>query len=270
MRKSFLFFLFGLGLLYAGLQSSSGGRAAGGNDNSGSPLSSSTCSACHGAASSNTVVSVSLLDQSGNVVTEYIPGEHYSIFVNVNNPNYSQYGAQAVILDGANNQAGTLDSVITSNTQISTVNNRSYWEHQGRSSTGNFTAAWTAPAAGTGTVTVYAMGNAVDSSGSTSGDAPSSPISISFTEVVSSGLVSLPSEGLRVWPNPSPNGQYFFRQTTDAPLQSLRIFNSQGQLIREEQLQGFEGQISLENEAKGLYYLELQTEKGRWQKKLVR
>lgn len=270
MRKSFLFFLFGLGLLYAGLQSSSGGRAAAGSDNSGSPLSSSTCSACHGSASSNTVVSVTLLDQSGNAVTEYIPGESYSIFVNVSNPNYSQYGAQAVILDTANNQAGTLDSVITANTQISTMNNRSYWEHQGRSSTGNFTAAWTAPAAGTGTVTVYAMGNAVDASNSASGDAPSSPISISFTEVVSSSLVSLASESLQLWPNPSPNGLYFFRQTSDAPLQLLRLFNSQGQLVRQQSIQGFEGQISLENEPSGIYFLELQTAKGRWQRKLLR
>lgn len=269
MRKSFLFFLFGLGLLYAGLQSSSGGRAAAGSDNSGSPLSSSTCSACHGSASASTLVSVSLLDQNGSAVTEYIPGASYNLSISVSNSNYSRFGAQAVLLDANNNQAGALDSVSTANTQISVVNNRSYLEHQGRSSTGVFRAKWTAPAAGTGTVTVYAMGNAVDGSGS-SGDAPSSPISISFTEAVSSSIVSLADEDLIVWPNPSPNGLYFFRQNTDLPLDHLRLFNSQGQLVRQENIQGFEGEISLEDQPHGIYFLELQTAKGRWQRKLVR
>jgi len=187
-----------LGLLSAGIAASkvqgmkevksppfSGGVGASANqDRTGGPLSVGMCSNCHSSGSFNTNLSVELLDGSNNPVTSYIPGTTYTMQVTLSSSGAPAYGMQSVALDGANNGAGTFGTINTSNSQVSTVNGVNYFEHQGMSTSGVFSVDWTAPASGTGDVSIYAMGVAINANSGTSGDDPSSAVSFTFTEDV--------------------------------------------------------------------------------------
>lgn len=115
-------------------------------------------------------------------MTSYLPGNTYTVEYQISNSNYSQYGFQSVALTASNAQAGTFSLPTTPNSQISILSGRQYPEHFGVSSTGVFKFTWLAPALGTGNVTFYSMGNAVNGTGSTSGDKASSPNQTIFTE----------------------------------------------------------------------------------------
>jgi len=94
------------------------------------------------------------------------------------------YGFQATALDGSNNKAGDFSNPIAG-TQIATAGAREYAEHVGVSPMGAYGWQWTAPAAGTGSVTFYGIGNAVNGTGNTSGDVGNTvPVTITLTEGV--------------------------------------------------------------------------------------
>jgi len=166
----------------------SGGPAAIlGADKTGSPLSNNTCVQCHGASNPNTTISIQIKNNLNQVVTEYVPNDSYSIEVTVSNSTYSLFGMQIVALSSTNMQAGAIGSPATSNTQVSLLGSIQYLEHLGAASNANnftFTAPWTAPNSGTGTINFYGTGIGVDGSNSTSGDQVSPPISIQLTEVI--------------------------------------------------------------------------------------
>lgn len=177
-----------------GIYSSGGFANANGQDRTGSPLSGgATCTQCHGQANANTTIAVTLRDASSNVVTSYIGGETYIVDFQVSNSNYSLFGFQSVALRSDNSQAGNFSSVLTPQSQISTIGARQYPEQQSQSSTGLFRFTWVAPASGAGNITLYAMGNAVNGSG-TAGDQPSLPVSILITEQITTSIAYESSE----------------------------------------------------------------------------
>ena len=123
----------------------SGGAAASlASDRTGSPLSSGTCASCHNGGSGVTLASFRVFD-GALPVTEVDPGASYVVELQVTNPTMSLFGAQLVGLDSNNAQAGSFGAISTANTQISTLAGVSYLEHDSRSATGIFRAAWTAP-----------------------------------------------------------------------------------------------------------------------------
>lgn len=171
-----------------GVYSSGGLATVNGMDRTGSPLSGgATCTQCHGSASSNTTIVFTLRDASNTVVSSYIGGETYTAEFQVTNPSYSLFGFQSVALRSDNSQAGNFSAVLTTQSQISTIGARQYPEHQTQSSTGIFQFTWVAPSAGAGNITIYAMGNAVNGSG-TAGDQPSAPISVVITEQITTTI----------------------------------------------------------------------------------
>jgi len=169
----------------------SGGVAALlGSDKTGSPLSSNTCTQCHGSSNPNTTVSIEVLNSSNTAVTEYTPGEQYTIQLIVSNASLSSYGMQMVTLNSGNTQAGSLTTP-SPNTQITNLSGVQYLEHNSAgSSTGSllYSAIWTAPTAGSGTLTFYGVGIAVNGNGSTSGDQTSSPVSLQLTETIPTAI----------------------------------------------------------------------------------
>ena len=189
MKVRFLQVSFFISAVYLILVAYSGGPAAQGIDRTGSPVAGgSTCSDCHGAANANTILSIRMLDGSNNPVSTYTPGQVYTLEIQVSNSSFTLFGAQAVVLNAGNTNAGTLNTTpLTANTQVTVLNGRSYLEHDSRSSTGLFKTQWTAPSAGAGTLTVYAMGNAVNGAG-TAGDQPSSPGTLTLTEAVATTI----------------------------------------------------------------------------------
>jgi len=214
------------------------GTAYGGiGDTTGSPLSTMTCSGggCHGGANYGASVSISVLNDSGNVVNSYIPGQSYILQLSISSSSGSPagYGAQAVVLDSLNNQAGTLDTVLTPNSRISSFDNRFYLEQYGLNS-GTLRAVWTAPPAGRGRVTIYSAGAAVDGWGNMTDDEATSAVSLSLSESPSSGIIHLQNDKLRVFPNPAANGKFNILYIGESGNYRLEITDFTGKSVLEK------------------------------------
>ena len=184
--KRLHFILSPLIIILAGIifLANSGGTAANGNgDSTGSPGSSNTCGNCHNGGTFGTTISAIIRDQVGNVVTSYFPNDSYTIEYQVNSSfGFPSYGFQSVALSAANTNAGFFDSVLTANTQISGFGGRLLPEHSLASTSGNFKVRWVAPSAGTGDVTFYYIGNAVNNDNNTWGDQATPTVSLTLTE----------------------------------------------------------------------------------------
>lgn len=186
-RNSTIYFTFALLLgVIVFSSSSSGYGAANDDDKTGSPLSSGVCGGCHsgGTAAFGTATATITVLNGSTPVTTYTPGQTYTVNLQITSSmGTPQFGGQLVALNSTNAQAGLLASPSTANTQISTLfSTIQYLEHSSRSTTGIFTASWTAPATGTGNVTFYASGNAVNATGGTSGDVGAPSRSLMLTE----------------------------------------------------------------------------------------
>lgn len=184
-------------------------------DRTGSPVQTGTSQCggtCHGGGSmDNPTITLTLLDASNALVTEYIPGETYTLKTEITS-NATGYGFETVALLNNNNNAGT-STVKSANVQIETLNSRSYSSHKGgASATGVFETTWVAPSAGFSDVTFYSSGVAVDNSNDNNGDLPTSPTSLKVTEKDGStggtgnGPVAIDENlerTLFIYPNPS-------------------------------------------------------------------
>ena len=172
------------------LQSRSAGPALVGlGDRTGSPVGGSAGCSCHGGGAFAPSVSAVVRDAGLNIVTEYTPGQVYTLEFTVSSSVGSPggYGFQALAISNlsGNANAGTMTSAITANTQISSTGGRSYLEHSGISTSGVFQTLWTAPASGFGRVDIYSRGLAINATGGTGGDVQSSSSLISLSEKTS-------------------------------------------------------------------------------------
>ncbi len=120
-----------------------------------------------------------MIDELGDTVTEFTAGETYMITVEVTNSSGSPtaYGFQLTLLDELNETIGAF-SMPSVGSGLVNLSNQVIWEHTTPSNSNQFTVLWDAPAVET-SVTIYAIGNAVNFDGGTSGDNPSA--SASFT-----------------------------------------------------------------------------------------
>jgi hypothetical protein len=172
MRRGWL----GLGIAMAtlGLMSSGDGVAESQNkDRTGAPGSSATCGSCHSGGNFGTTLAISLRDplEGEQTFDTYTPGLTYRLRVQVNHSQSTPagFGMQATALLGDGNNAGTFAQP-SSNVQLEDVTGRHLFEHNALSSNPVFEVLWTAPAAGSGPVTVYASGIAANGNGGTGGD----------------------------------------------------------------------------------------------------
>jgi hypothetical protein len=235
MKLKFIYVLLLSAFALMVLQSRSGGPAANGlGDRTGSPLSSATCSACHSGGSFSPSLAITVRDASSNTVTSYTPGQNYTIEFNVTAGTGTPggYGMQAVAISpsSGNAQAGTMGAVISSNTQISLFNTRSYIEHLGINASGTFLVNWTAPASGFGTVSIHACGNTVNANGGTSGDQPTSSVLFSLSESVPSSIAYAQSSYCADETDPSPTIVGTSGGTFTATPAGLSINSSSGEI----------------------------------------
>lgn len=169
-KLSFVYALFALllsGTLFIG---SSGGVAdVQGLDRTGSPVSSAPCSQCHSGGSFSASASLTITDGLGNVVTSYNPGLSYTLTYTISASGASAYAMQATALLSNNAAAGSISSP-SANAQVSSLNSRQYLEHASQSTSNTFTATWTAPSTGAGSITFYGSALAINFNGNSSGD----------------------------------------------------------------------------------------------------
>lgn len=207
MNRLSLYALLGsLMLGYVLLLSNSGGRAAAASaGNTGAPGEVATCTACHN-ASINVTSSLRLLEGT-NPVTTYVPGREYVVeFSVVSSATTTRgYGFQMLALRdrGDFDIRGFNDPNQTNNYMVVAIpNGREYAEHAGISTEGKFLVNWKAPVAGSGSVTIYAAGNAVNRNGGTSGDNGSNTLMKVSEETTSTRDIAAASAHVQVWPNP--------------------------------------------------------------------
>lgn len=179
-NKSVLSF-FLLSALYIILSSRSAGVASILNDDkTGAPgTGGATCGNCHSGGAYGTVsINIQLFAQGTTTpVPAYTPGTTYDMRVTVQGTSGAPggYGFQMTCLTSTGNTPLAGYSNFATNVKqkavtTGTFNGRTYVEHSGVTTNNQFNFRWTAPAAGTGSVTFYASGIAVNNTGSTVGD----------------------------------------------------------------------------------------------------
>jgi len=194
-----------------------------------------TCMNCHNTGPIVASVAVSVLDSSSNPVTQYIPGYKYTarVTITASGPNLMGYGFQMIGLrDSNNSDLDGFTDVNPNNYKIATIpGGRTYAEHDNMSTSNTFNVRWTAPATGTGSVTLYAAGNGVNGNGGTGGDGAGFS-SVKLTESTSATEDfegSLPK--LAVYPNPLQSRSVLNLENLEAAEYNLTAYDISGKAV---------------------------------------
>jgi hypothetical protein len=228
------------------------------------------CNSCHTPSNPNPISStttIAVLDSLGNTVTQYLPGKVYTARVTINtvSGNPLRWGFQMIALkDAGNTDLDGFSDIAPNNYKIVTVNStgRTYAEHDNSSSTNIFNVRWTAPVAGTGNVTFYAAGNAVNNNGSSGGDGASfSNLKLSEGSTTATQNPDAARIGMRVWPNPVVSNAQMLVALPEAGAYRLAAFDLSGRMVWETNLDLAAGEQALDvpaaNWTPGVYFLSL-------------
>ncbi len=235
MKFKLLYTLFTLlGATFLFFNNSSGPAEVQGQDRTGSPLSSAPCQACHSSGAFSPTIELELL-QDGSAITEYTPGEAYTMRVTAGFSGSPEvYGFQAVALAGEDDaQAGDFDNP-GNGIQITDLNGREYPEHSQRSNSNVFEVEWVAPAAGTGDVRFYSAVVTANNAAGSGGDGSTfltEPVVI--TEGTASSrftLESLDAE-LALFPNPAVAQTTLSIDGAANGAYQVDLLSAQGQLL---------------------------------------
>ena len=200
------------------LSSYSSGPANRNNDATSSGLRGSACATCHNGGDYGTATTLELLGADGEAVDAYVPDATYTMRVSIGTTTApGGYGFHVLAVDADVEQAGAFGTP-PEDTRLSELRGRTYFEQRRRLSSAIHEIEWIAPEEGTGEVTVYAVGNAVNANGGTSGDEPNEAI-VRFAEASASAVDALAwPQGLRVssaeagtirlWPDTAEAAEY--------------------------------------------------------------
>jgi hypothetical protein len=255
--------------------SSSNGRATNGSGNTGAPgdemvgSTSITCKFCHTGNSIVTNTSILILDADSAQVNTYVPGADYTIRVSVNASTGTPkgYGFQLIGIKDADSLDVKGFSSPSINTKLATTsfNNRTYAEHKKADSLNTFEVKWKAPVEGTGTVSFYAAGNAVNKNSSSDGDgASNTKLTISESVILSADSKDLLSQKIQVFPNPITAGKVFLQWTEDIEPGKYTLINAVGKIIRTGELgENQRSTIDVSDQTPGIYFLKLDTKQSK-------
>ncbi len=249
--------------------SSSGGRAtAAGQGNTGAPGDAgSTCITCHGGDNITVETVLTILDDMGDPITEYMPGETYRArlevqYIDGNEP--SAYGFQMVALADMDDSdiAGFDNPDANTTVAVAVATGRQYAEHAGPNrETGLFEVDWTAPELGTGSVTFYAGGNGVNLNGSTGGDG-ADLTTVQLTESSSSSTNVALADLIQLGPNPI-RSQLSIQADQSLSEYQIHIFDHIGQSVYRSTLS--RSQIDASTWRAGLYLAQITDPAGKAQ-----
>lgn len=236
MKYIYFLFLACLTLVFFN-SSSSGPAAVQGRDRTGSPLATGNCSNCHAGNGFGTSVLAQLLKDDVPVAT-YIPGESYQLRISIPTTTPpSAYGFQAVALTGEDNATAGTFSNPPQNTQVTTLNERNYFEQSQRLPDSTITVDWIAPTVGTGEVRFYAAGNAVNgANGSGGDDAAVLDQALTIAESTVSSIFNRNELQLdwQVFPNPVQNQLFLRLEAPKRQVYTIRVVDMQNRLLQAE------------------------------------
>ena len=265
MKLKFIYTFFGLlafGLL--ALSNSSGRASFSGQGATTAPGDGTVCSSCHNGGNYGASVNVRLKDKvSGETVTEYTPNETYDVEVIVGTTTApGGYGFQVIALkDTDNSSVSTWANNVTPNTKFKTIGSRQYFEQANVLPDSIMVSEWTAPAAGTGSVTFYAAGNAVNGTGTSANDQAVTN-EFTFTESTTS-TSSLTKMGIRMntFPNPTIDVLNLSLEMNASKELTINIYNMEGKRMETQNVVTQRGvnqfRFDVASYNSGLYFLEV-------------
>lgn len=203
------------------------------NANTGSPTDGATCtqSSCHDDGSASAGGSIT----SNIPVNGYIPGQTYTITASAIDPNGNavKFGFQVSPQAANGTQLGTM--VVTNATTTKLTSGGKYITHKlagtgnGTNGTRAWSFDWTAPAAGTGSVTFYGAFNVSNNNSARTGDKI-----YNTTLVVPEGTVGINEDlaltGVAIYPNPS-NGNFNVAVNNATGVVETNVFSAEGKLV---------------------------------------
>ena len=277
LRIIYTFFALSLGAFI--FFSNANGRAASqGMGNTGAPgdemiaTGPRTCQTCHNNGTFTITNEFLVTDAAGTPIeTVYTPGEEYTIKMIINSPEAAAYGFQAVALGAPIDADGpSINTWVASsaNAQVAVaLNGRQYAEQISASTSNEFEMEWTAPAAGTGDVSFYYCGNAVNLMSGTNGDnAICGKMSLSEDGVMSSINAPDAKVALDIFPNPVGDVMHLKTTTEQSGIYSAVIFNQTGKAVLTRDFDVPTGEqvnfLEVSNLSSGYYNLVLTDENG--------
>ena len=280
MKKIYFFFVSILVVAASLLldNTSTHSRAAGAPESaSGSPTDGVTCakSGCHaGTASAQDNMITSNIPAAG-----YIPGQTYTITVSISQAGINKFGFS---ISPQSSSGAVLGSLVISNTTETQLKNvvHQYVTHTtaGNAGTGSKTWSfdWIAPTVGTGPVPFYAAVNAANGNGNASGDQIFTDVYTVEEDITTGIQPNMNDVDFAVFPNPVEGNNVQVSFNANASTTSrIRIMSLNGTVVNEinHNATSYGNQhaaLSLENLAKGVYFVEVQNVLGTKMTRIIR
>ncbi len=239
-----------------------------------------TCSSCHGggfsSSSSTTFNSFPAFSINQNGDAEFMPDSVYQIDVVLNASGFSKFGFAAQILSSSLVNSGTLQAAGSGVKFLNAGQKRTAVHNTPKTAAANtatFTFHWKAPHQGD--ATLYAIGNAVNGNGSTSGDYVMSPASMALVAAPAPVDTTI-TTGLLMQKNPEPVEWHLFPNPCNTFCQlsyqlaatsnvNLELYDLHGKkvmtLVQEQQMAGNYSQtIQLGQLPDGVYLVKSSSE----------
>ena len=227
------------------------------------------CTSCHaGSALSGTSWISSNIPMTG-----YVPGTSYTITLTGTHTGVAKFGFELTAEDISNAKIGSFN--ITNSTETQLTNAMHAVTHTGSGLTPTndsktWSFDWTAPVAGSGSVTFYASLNAADGNNSTTGDVIYNT-NYTYTEDLSIGIDNeTQNNSFRIFPNPVNN--VLSIETTSNQHYEVKILDITGKLIISDQFNGGleTTNINISTLPKGSYIIQIQNNDTQFSKQFIK
>ncbi len=250
----------------------------------GSPGDASSCSSlgCHGAISftapyfsPSPTTTVAGLITSTIPAGGYIPGNTYTITGTVTSPGKTRFGFEISPQNTAGTLLGTLTATDTTTHLVGTGNKYITHKQSGiDGTTGSHTWSfdWTAPAAGVGPVTFYGMFMITNNDGKADvGDVlQKSTLLIHEFGTTSIDEVKNIANYISIYPNPISDNFFINNSLNAMGSMAVNISDMNGQFVKKIPNVLNRQSINIDDLAKGVYFLQIETPKGNIVKKIVK
>lgn len=252
MKNTIYLLLFIFGTLT--LTSNRSGRSSRtGQGASGAPgESGQTCASfgCHSNGVFDPDVVISLLNENGEEVTSYLPNQNYTVNLKINHTGSpAGYGFQIVSLLDSDDSGINTFSNLTNQMQEVQIGDRQYVEQSNIINDDLIKLSWTAPEVGSGPISFYGIGNAVNGNGNSGGDGAQAT-SLKIVEDLMSSNSNINTQEIKIYPNPSSD---FINIDSDLNIKAVSIFDLQGKLVYNNK--SSEPRIDLITITSGIYIL---------------
>ncbi len=196
-----------------------------------------SCSGCHAGTDNSGSASITFSIAGG--VTQYTPGQVYSVTVSVTEPATDKMGFACVALRNSNNTTiGSFQLLDAVRTRTYTGGSRKYVSHTPCAADvlspgfSEWSFNWQAPPANVGNITLYLGALTSNHNHATTGDF-SYKRSITLTPAVTTGMDEMKEAKsfISIFPNPTDD-KFEIRSAGDSKVQELQILDLQGKIVK--------------------------------------